>query len=198
MIITVATGNSHKLIEMQQINPYKEIFLTKIDGEFDPTENGTTFEENAFIKAKEASLITKGYAFADDSGLCVDALNGAPGIHTARYASTQQEKIEKILRELQNIPFEKRTARFICSMVLTDKEGNIVHKTNGKIEGYIAQKATGCGGFGYDPIFFIPKYSKTIAELPDGEKNKISHRANALLPMLSYIKDNIIAQTDAT
>lgn len=192
MIITVATGNTHKLIEMQQINPFKEIILTKINGEFNPEENGTTFEENAYIKAREASLITKGYAFADDSGLCVDALNGAPGLHTARYAPTQAEKISKMLKELQNIPFEKRTAKFICNIVLTDKYGNIVHKTSGKVEGYIAQKAAGCGGFGYDPIFFIPKYNMTIAELPDGEKNKISHRANALIPMLKYIKENII------
>lgn len=192
MIITVATGNTHKLIEMQQINPFKEIILTKINGEFNPEENGTTFEENAYIKAREASLITKGYAFADDSGLCVDALNGAPGLHTARYAPTQAEKISKMLTELKNIPFEKRTAKFICNIVLTDKYGNIVHKTSGQVEGYIAQQAAGCGGFGYDPIFFIPKYNMTIAELPDGEKNKISHRANALIPMLKYIKENII------
>ena len=192
MIITVASGNAHKVEEMNGINPFKDIVLKKIDGDFDPDENGTTFEENAFIKAKEASLIVNNYAFADDTGLCVDFLNGAPGLHTARYAPTQDAKIEKLLKELEGVPLEKRTARFICCMVLTDKDGNIVHKTTGKIEGYIAEKRAGCGGFGYDPIFYLPEYKMTIAELPDGEKNKISHRANALVPMMKFIHENFI------
>lgn len=187
MIITVASGNSHKVEEMNDINPFKEIILKKIDGDFEPVEDGKTFEENAIIKAREASLIVHDYALADDTGLCVDALNGAPGLHTARYAPTQEEKIKKLLTTLDGVPFEKRTARFICNMILTDKDGNVVHKTVGKIEGYIAEKAAGCGGFGYDPIFYVKEYGMTIAELPDGEKNKISHRYNALHPMLEYI-----------
>ncbi|MBQ2645265.1 RdgB/HAM1 family non-canonical purine NTP pyrophosphatase [bacterium] len=193
MIITIATGNSHKLLEIQNINPYKnDIILRKIDAKFEPEENGNTFEENAIIKAKSASLIVKDYALADDTGLCVDYLDGAPGLYSARYAPTQEEKIKKILNELNAVPFEKRTARFICNMVLTDKNCNIIYKTSGKIEGYIAESVAGCGGFGYDPIFFVPKYNKTVAELPNGEKNKISHRANALIPMLNFIKDNLI------
>lgn len=188
MIITVATGNAHKIEEMSDINPHKEIILKKVEGEFDPEENGSTFEENALIKAKAASLIANNYALADDTGLCVDYLNGEPGLYTARYAPTQKEKIEKILKALDGVPFEKRTARFICCMALTDKNGNLIRKTVGKIEGYIAESAAGCGGFGYDPVFFVPKYGKTIAELPEGEKNKISHRANALIPMLEFIK----------
>lgn len=192
MIITVATGNPHKLTEISEINPYKDIRLKCVDGEFNPVEDGLTFRENAFIKAKEASLIVKDYAFADDTGLCVDFLNGAPGLHTARYAPTQEAKIAKLLNALDGVPFEKRSARFICDMVLTDKDGNIVYKTEGKIEGFIAESAAGCGGFGYDPIFFVPEYNKTLAELQEGEKNKISHRANALLPMLKFIKENLI------
>lgn len=188
MIITVATGNPHKLEEMRDINIYPEITLKGINGDFNPEENGKNFEENAFIKAKAASLIVKDYAFADDTGLCVDYLNGNPGLYTARYAPTQEEKIKKILNELKGVPFEKRAARFICNMVLTDKEGTIIHKTSGTIEGYIAEKASGIGGFGYDPIFFIPEYNKTLAELPEGEKNKISHRTKALLPMLEFIR----------
>lgn len=187
MIITVASGNLHKVEEMNGINPFKDIVLKKIDGDFNPVEDGETFEENAIIKAKEASSIVKDYALADDTGLCVDALDGAPGLHTARYAPTQDEKIKKLLAALEGVPFEKRTARFICNMVLTDKNGNVVHKTVGKIEGYIAEKAAGCGGFGYDPIFYVKEYGMTLAELPDGEKNKISHRFNALLPMLEFI-----------
>lgn len=192
MIITLATGNPHKLLEISQINPYKEIQFQTVSGEFNPVENGTTFEENAYIKAKEASLIVKGFAFADDTGLCVDALGGAPGLHTARYAPTQEEKINKLITELKGVPFENRTARFICNMVLTDKNGLIIHKTEGKIEGYISETPAGCGGFGYDPIFYVEKYGKNIAELPEGEKNKISHRANALLPMLDFIKNNLL------
>ncbi len=191
MIITVASGNPHKVEEMNGINPFKNIVLKKIEGEFDPVEDGKTFDENAIIKAKAASLIVKDFALADDTGLCVDALNGAPGLHTARYAPTQDEKIKKLLVALDGVPFEKRTARFICCMVLTDKNGNVVHKTVGKVEGYIAEKAAGCGGFGYDPIFYVPKYGMTLAELPDGEKNKISHRFNALHPMLEFISDNL-------
>lgn len=189
MIITVATGNEHKLGEMSAINPFKDIILKKIDGNFNPEENGTTFEENAYIKAKAASLIVKDYAIADDTGLCVDYLDGAPGLYTARYAPTQEEKIKKLLNALNGVPFEKRTARFVCCMVLTDENGDIIHKTTGKIEGYIALQAAGCGGFGYDPIFYVPNYEKTIAELPDGEKNKISHRANALIPMMKFIEE---------
>ena len=187
MIITVASGNPHKVEEMSGINPFKDIVLKKIEGDFDPVEDGKTFEENAIIKAKAASLIVKDFALADDTGLCVDALNGAPGLHTARYAPTQEEKIKKLLAALDGVPFEKRTARFICCMVLTDKDGNVVHKTVGKVEGYIAEKAAGCCGFGYDPIFYVPKYGMTLAELPDGEKNKISHRFNALVPMLEFV-----------
>ena len=192
MIITLATANPHKLEEINEINPYKNIVLKIVNGNFSPIENGKTFEENAYIKAKAASLIVKDYAFADDTGLCVDALNGNPGLYTARYAPTQDEKIKKLLTELDGIPFEKRTARFICSMVLTDKKGETVFKTEGMMEGYIAEKRGGKGGFGYDPIFYLPEYKMTVAELPDGIKNKISHRAKALIPMLEFIKNTFV------
>lgn len=124
MIITVATGNAHKLEEMRDINKHSSIILQAVQGDFDPDENGTTFAENAFIKAKAASLIVKDYAFADDSGLCVEYLNGQPGLHTARYAPTQAEKIAKMLKELECVPFENRKAKFECHMALTDKDGD--------------------------------------------------------------------------
>lgn len=188
MIVTVATGNVHKLEEMRDINKHSSIVLQAVQGDFDPDENGETFAENAFIKAKAASLIVKDYAFADDSGLCVEYLNGRPGLHTARYAPTQAEKIAKMLKELDGVPFEKRSARFECHMALTDKNGLLIYETCGIIEGYIAEKAAGVGGFGYDPIFFVKEYGKTLAELPEHEKNKISHRTRALLPMLGFIE----------
>lgn len=191
MIITVATGNPHKLEEIKEINPYKDIDLKIVEGEFSPVENGKNFAENAFIKAKLASELSSGYSFADDTGLCVDALDGRPGLYTARYAPTQDEKIAKLLSELRDIPFEKRTARFICSMALTDKDGNLIYTTEGIMEGYIAEKRGGKGGFGYDPIFYIPEYKMTVAELPDGVKNTVSHRAKALIPMLEFIRTNL-------
>jgi len=191
MIITVATGNPHKLEEIKEINPYKDIDLKIVEGEFSPVENGKNFAENAFIKAKLASELSSGYSFADDTGLCVDALDGRPGLYTARYAPTQDEKIAKLLSELRDIPFEKRTARFICSMALTDKNGNLIYKTEGIMEGYIAEKRGGKGGFGYDPIFYLSEYKMTVAELPDGVKNTVSHRAKALIPMLEFIRTNL-------
>jgi len=191
MIITVATGNPHKLEEIKGINPYKDIDLRIVEGNFSPVENGKTFEENAFIKAQLASKLSSGYAFADDTGLCVDALDGRPGLYTARYAPTQDEKIKKLLSELQGVPFEKRTARFICSMALTDINGDLVYKTEGVMEGYIAEERSGKGGFGYDPVFYLKEYKMTVAELPDGVKNQVSHRAKALIPMMEFIKNNL-------
>lgn len=191
MIITVATGNPHKLEEIKEINPYKDIDLKIVEGDFSPVENGKNFAENAFIKAKLASELSSGYAFADDTGLCVDALGGRPGLYTARYAPTQDEKIEKLLSELKDVSFEKRTARFICSMALTDKDGNLIYTTEGIMEGFIAEKRGGKGGFGYDPIFYLPEYKMTVAELQDGVKNTVSHRAKALIPMLEFIRDNL-------
>ncbi len=189
--ITLATSNPHKLDEINKINKNPNIIFKVIEGEFNPEENGKTFEENAKIKAKEAARITKTYCLADDSGLCIDALEGLPGIHSARYAPSQKEKIEKILNELKNVPFDYRSAHFTCCMILTDSDGNVIHKEEGKVFGYIDDSAKGSNGFGYDPIFYLPDYDKTIAQLPEEIKNEISHRANALNPMLKWINDNL-------
>lgn len=188
--IILATSNPHKLDEINAINTNPEIIFDVIKGEFNPEENGKTFEENAKIKALEANKITKTYCLADDSGLCVDALEGRPGLHSARYAPTQNEKINKLLNELKDVPYDWRSAHFICSMVLVDEKGNVMHCETGKVYGYIDDSAKGTNGFGFDPIFFLPKYNKTMAELPEEEKNKISHRANALIPMLKWIQEN--------
>lgn len=190
--IILATSNPHKLEEINKINNNPEIKFDVVKGEFNPDETGKTFEENALIKAKEAAKIMKTYCLADDSGLCVDALEGKPGIHSARYANTQKEKISKILNEMKNVPYDYRTAHFTCSMVLVDKDGKFVHSETGKIFGYVDDEAKGTNGFGYDPIFFVPSYDKTIAELPEEVKNNISHRANALKPMLNWIENNLL------
>lgn len=190
--IILATSNPHKLDEIQAINTNSNICFDVIKGDFNPVEDGKDFYENAAIKAKEANKITNTYCLADDSGLCVDALEGRPGLHSARYATTQKEKIEKLLNELKGMPYEFRSAHFICSMVLVDANGKIIHNETGKVFGYIDDCAKGTNGFGFDPVFFLPDYDKTMAELPEDEKNKISHRAKALKPMLEWIEKNCI------
>jgi len=189
--IILATSNPHKLDEMNAINKNKNIVFDVVKGDFDPVENGKTFEENAAIKAKEASRITKEYCLADDSGLCVDALEGRPGLYSARYAPTQKERIEKLINELKGVPYDDRGAHFVCSMVLTDPDGKVIHSETGRVFGYINDCAKGTNGFGFDPVFLLSEYNKTMAELPEEEKNKISHRANALTPMLKWIARNI-------
>lgn len=190
--IILATSNPHKLEEINTINNNPEIVFDVVKGDFDPIEDGTQFKDNALIKAKEAAKIMKTYCLADDSGLCVDALEGRPGIHSARYADTQKEKIEKLLTEMKDVPYDWRGAHFVCSMVLVDKNGNLLHAQEGKVFGYIDDSPKGENGFGYDPIFFVPEYNKTIAELPEEVKNSVSHRANALKPMLKWIEENLI------
>lgn len=190
--IIIATSNPHKLDEINKINTNKNIIFDVVEGEFNPDENGKTFIENALIKAREAAKIMHAYCLADDSGLCIDALEGAPGIHSARYADTQTEKISKVLNELKMVPYDYRTAHFTCAMVLVDKNGNELHKEEGKVFGYIDDSPKGTNGFGYDPIFFVPKYDKTMAELPEETKNEISHRSNALRPMLEWIEENLL------
>lgn len=189
--IIIATANPHKLEEINAINTFKTLSLELVKGQFNPEEKGSSYFENAYIKAFEAAKIMENYCLADDSGLSVDALGGAPGLHSARYAGSQKEKIEKLIEELKQIPQEKRTASFISVMVLVDKNGNVVHQTEGQIHGIIIDEPKGTEGFGYDPIFFVPEYNQTMAEMPSELKNSISHRAKALLPMLDWINSNL-------
>lgn len=189
--IIIATSNPHKLEEINAINTYPDITFDVIKGDFDPVEDGLTFAENSVIKAKEAAKIVKTYCLADDSGLCVDYLNGRPGIHSARYAPSAKERINKLLSEMENAGADERNAHFVCSMVLSDGNGNILHSEEGKVFGTIDYEPKGENGFGYDPIFFIPEFGKTMAELPEEIKNRVSHRANALTPMLKWIKNNL-------
>lgn len=190
--ITLATSNLHKLDEINAINKDKDIFFEIIKEKFTPIENGKTFEENAAIKAIEATKITKTYCLADDSGLCVDCLEGRPGIYSNRYAETKEKRIEKLLSEMKGIPFDDRSANFTCAMVLATPDGEILHKEISRVYGYIDDSPKGKNGFGYDPIFYLSEYDKTMAELDETEKNKISHRAKTLKQMLKWIKENII------
>jgi len=186
--IVFASANRYKLQEINAIaSQFGLNFEAPPDG-FDPEETGLTFEENAYIKACAAAKLTGKNAFADDSGLCVDKLKGAPGIYSARYADTPQKRIEKLLNVLENVSENERGASFVCSMVLVNPQGEILHKTTGIINGRIATEQKGSQGFGYDPIFFIPELQKTMAELSEDEKNTISHRARALKPMLEFMR----------
>ena len=186
--IVLATSNKHKLEEINAIAEKFNISFSKVDDDFNPIEDGKNFEENAYIKAFEAAKLTNKIAFADDTGLCVEALDGRPGIYSARYAPTQEEKISKLLEEMKAVPQEKRNAYFICTMVAVDSSGKILYKTTGKIDGFIVNSPSGANGFGYDPIFYIPKLNKTMAELTTDEKNTVSHRALALIPMIEYLR----------
>ncbi len=185
MKLILASKNAHKAKEMQAILDDKAELVT-IDKtaakDIDVVEDGATFEENAIKKAMEIMQATGLATIADDSGLCVDALGGRPGIYTARFAgegATDDENIEKLIAELEGVEDEKRTARFVCVIALA-VPGEDVKTYRGECEGRILTRKQGENGFGYDPIFFVPEYKKAMAELPSEVKNSISHRFNAL------------------
>lgn len=188
MKIVFATSNPHKLHELNEICANSDIEFGLPSEGFAPIENGSTFEENSLIKAKEAFRVSKTYSLADDSGLCVDALDGAPGLYSARYAGTQDEKIEKLLGELKG--FENRRAKFVCCVTLLDDKGEMIFQTVGECHGSIVKERKGINGFGYDPIFKADNYDCTIAELSEEEKNKISHRGKALKNFLEFMHKN--------
>ena len=180
MKFIIATHNKKKLAEMERIlNPLGIEVSTAQLQQVD--ETGTTFAENAYLKANGACKETGLPAIADDSGLEVDALNGAPGIYSARYAgehATDLQKMEKLLRELKDVPKEKRTARFVCSICCVFPNGDCI-TAEGSCEGNIAFELTGDGGFGYDPIFLLGEQS--FGQLSDEEKDRMSHRGKALM-----------------
>ena len=188
--IVFATGNLHKLQEINEISRGSGIEFILPPANFDPDETGTTFEENSYIKAKEAALLSNCIALADDSGLCVEALNGEPGIHSARYAETPQARIGKLLDNLTDVT--NRKAKFVCAMTLVDEFGNVLDKEIGECYGEIATEQSGTNGFGYDPVFVVDGYGVTMAEMSEDLKNSIYHRANALSKIISYVKSELI------
>lgn len=188
MKIVAATNNKHKVSELTALfeNSDTELVTLREIGFTDEiVEDGATFLENARIKAMAVHKATGLAAIADDSGLCVDALGGEPGIYSARYASEDGENSddtknnEKLLSKLDKIPENERTARFVSALCFIDADGTEVSAI-GKCEGIITREARGEGGFGYDPLFFFPSFGKTFGELTAEEKNEVSHRANAV------------------
>lgn len=190
MKIVLATSNEHKVHEINAIVKDFGVEFILPPSDFDPIEDGLTFEENSFIKAKSAWELSKTWTLADDSGLCIDALNGNPGIHSARYAETPQKRINRVLNELEGVT--NRTARFKCCMTLIDPNGKVAFSHTGVCEGSIIEKQRGTNGFGYDPIFLVKGMTKTMAELTEDEKNNISHRGKALNAVLEYINKNCL------
>lgn len=189
MKIVFATGNMHKLKEINDIAKGSNIeFIPPPDG-FDPVETGKTFEENSLIKAREAAKLSNNISLADDSGLCVEALNGEPGIYSARYAETPQARIDKLLNNLADEG--NRKAKFVCAMTLVDEFGNILDSEIGECHGQISLTQSGTNGFGYDPVFLVDGYDITMAEMSEEQKNTISHRSNSLRKILEFIKSNM-------
>ena len=192
--IIFATGNQEKMKEIRMILAdigipilsMKEAGITA-----DIVENGKTFEENAIIKAKTIMELTGDMALADDSGLEIDYLNGEPGIYSARYMGEDTSydiKNRSLIERLEGVPEEKRTARFVCSIACALPDGRIL-TSRGTMEGHIGYEIKGSNGFGYDPIFYLPEFGCTSAELSPDQKNEVSHRGKALREMRRMLEE---------
>lgn len=193
--ITFATGNSHKVDEINLIAKDYNIEFVLPKGEFNPVEDSDNFLGNAYCKAKCASKSQSTDLYlADDSGLCVDALNGAPGIYSARYAPSAKERINKLLNVMKDK--EDRKAKFVCAMVLVNKNADILFQTQQECLGSILKEEKGQNGFGYDPIFYVTSQGQGMAELSDIQKSKVSHRAKALNKVLEWIKNEYSKNQD--
>lgn len=188
-----ATGNEGKMKEIRMIlgdMDYEILSMKEAGIAADIVEDGKTFEENAEIKARAISKLANCLVLADDSGLEVDYMDKQPGIYSARWLgedTSYDVKNQKIIENLEGVPDEKRTARFVCAVAAAFPDGRVITK-RGTVEGIIGYEQRGENGFGYDPIFFLPEYGKTTAELEPEDKNKISHRGRALEQIKEELK----------
>ena len=193
--IVLASSNIGKIKEIQAILAEHLIVPQSVFNVTDADETGSTFVENAIIKARHAAFQCKLPAIADDSGLVVDALSGAPGVISARYAgvgASDQDNVQKLLKELEDVPKEQRSARFICVMVfLEDAEDPFPVIAQGVWEGQILYQPIGANGFGYDPVFWVPEQQCASAELSAAVKNSLSHRSKALRSLTDLIKARV-------
>ncbi|MBC8136251.1 MAG: RdgB/HAM1 family non-canonical purine NTP pyrophosphatase [Fibrella sp.] len=196
-LLVLATRNAHKVEEMRSLLAAVPVTLVGA-GDFpnvpEPEETGETFAENARIKASVVALATGQYALADDSGICIDALGGRPGVYSARWAgpgSGAKEWIAKTFAELGGVPDEKRTARYVAALAVAAPDGAIIAESEGTFEGRVGHEARGANGFGYDPIFLpAPEFDRTAAEMSPEEKHARSHRGIAvrnIIPALAGI-----------
>jgi XTP/dITP diphosphohydrolase len=188
----LATTNPHKIREMRDLLRDLPVRVEALDltGVPEPEETGATFEANARIKALAYAALTPGLVVSEDSGLEIDALGGAPGIHSARFlgpAATYAARFAAILGRLEGVPDARRTARFVCALAVAEA-GRVVFETRGVVEGRIAHAAAGDGGFGYDPIFYYPEFGCTLAEAGP-LKDTVSHRAHAIRALAHWLRD---------
>lgn len=195
MKVVLASQNRHKLAEIQAILDKYDMELvlqSDLGVHIDVEETGTTFEENSELKARAVMEATGLPAIADDSGLCVDVLGGAPGIYSARYGApecvTDWDRLNFLLENLRGVRSEERTARFVCVITLLYPEGRKL-VARGTCEGMIAHEPGGEDGFGYDPIFYLPRFGCTFAQMGANQKNAISHRANALNRLCQMLEE---------
>ena len=193
MDIIVATNNQGKVKEIKNIlAPHNVMSQMEIGVDIDVEETGDTFVDNAFLKARAIKPYTQCAIIADDSGLMVDYLNGDPGVYTARYAgenTTPMQGIEKLLKNLEGVPYEGRAAKFVSVIALILPDGR-EYSFEGECSGYITNILKGENGFGFDPVFYYPPLDKTFAELTDDEKNRVSHRSAAISKLAEFI-DNL-------
>lgn len=194
MYLVLASHNKKKITELREllsdISDKIEVISADDVGVHEIEEDGNSFEENSMKKAKAVAKEGR-WAIADDSGLEVDYLGGAPGIYSARYSGGgDEENINKLLRELDGVPEEKRSARFVCCVSVISPSGES-WTVRGECEGVILEERRGDNGFGYDPVFFIPSFSKSFAELTHEEKNSVSHRGNAMRKVHELLKEKI-------
>ena len=185
--VVVATGNPGKLTEMQAYLGALDWDLKLKPAEVEVDETGNSFLENARIKASEVAKLTGHWAIADDSGLEVKALDGAPGIYSARYADNDQARIQRLLNELRGR--SNRDAQFICAIAIARPDGTIALETQGVCRGEILSAPRGDGGFGYDPVFYVPELSKTFAEMSPAQKKTVSHRGVAFQQLMPQLTD---------
>ena len=195
MKVVLASKNPHKLKEISRITEKFGIELvlqSQLGVDIDVEETGSTFEENSLLKAEAVMKATGLPALADDSGIAVDALNGEPGIYSARYGFDESlddwGRLELLLKNTENVPDGQRRAQFVCVISFITPEGNVI-QARGEIHGELTREPAGKNGFGYDPIFYYPPLGKTTAELSPEEKNEVSHRANALKLFYEKMKE---------
>ena len=195
MKVVLASKNPHKLVEISKITEkfgFELILQSELGVDIDVEETGTTFEENSFIKAEAVMKATGLPALADDSGIAVDALNGEPGIYSARYGFDESlddwGRLLLLLKNTEHVPDGQRQAQFVCVITMVTPDGKVI-QARGEIHGELTREARGENGFGYDPIFYYPPFGKTTAELEPEEKHAVSHRGNALRVFYEKLKE---------
>ena len=195
MKVVLASKNKHKLVEISKITEKFDMELvlqSELGVDIDVEETGTTFEENSFLKAEAVMKATGLPALADDSGIAVDALNGEPGIYSARYGFDDSlddwGRLQLLLKNTEHVPDGERQAKFVAVITMVTPDGKTI-QARGEIHGELLRAPAGENGFGYDPIFYYPPYGKSTAEMSPEEKNQVSHRANALKVFYEKLKE---------